>query len=303
MARRCFFIFAIILMLPSCYAISITYEPSYPTTSTSVHFTANVGNITPVVYSWNLGDGTHELGDSIYHRYADDGNYTVTLTVITDNSTVYQCNVTVYVNNTNPVAEFTWNIKTPNPFDAIKFTDKSYDTDGEIVAWHWDFGDGGTSSYNEVTHAFIDEGIYNVTLTVTDNDGGNSTVTKKITVRNNKNPDAVFVVNSNVIKKGEQITFIDSSTDPDGIVVNWSWDFGDGSISYERQPVHIYKSVGEYQVILTVTDDDGASSSFTSIIKVESNGNSIPSFSFTMMVVAMLAIVVVSHRFKYKPRI
>ena len=64
------------------------------------------------------------------------------------------------------------------------------------------------------------------------------------------------------------IAFIDNSTDPDGQIVNWTWDFGDGNISYDENPTHKYGSSGEYSVILTVTDDDDDTDSTTKPITV-----------------------------------
>ncbi len=52
------------------------------------------------------------------------------------------------------------------------------------------------------------------------------------------------------------VNFTDQSIDPDGIIVSWRWDFGDGSTSTQQNPVHIYDSSGIYLVQLTVTDDD-----------------------------------------------
>jgi subtilisin family serine protease len=56
-------------------------------------------------------------------------------------------------------------------------------------------------------------------------------------------------------------TFTDQSRDPDGTLDSWSWDFGDGNSSTERDPTHAYAAAGTYQVTLVVTDDGGASSS------------------------------------------
>jgi hypothetical protein len=56
------------------------------------------------------------------------------------------------------------------------------------------------------------------------------------------------------------IQFADASTDSDGRVVAWSWDFGDGATSTAQSPAHTYAQAGDYTVTLTVTDDDGLTS-------------------------------------------
>jgi PKD repeat protein len=63
-------------------------------------------------------------------------------------------------------------------------------------------------------------------------------------------------------------TFTDPSSDPDGSVASWLWDFGDGSSSADRNPVHSYDAPGEYQVTLMVTDDDGATGETTKPVTV-----------------------------------
>ena len=74
----------------------------------------------------------------------------------------------------------------------------------------------------------------------------------------NASPAPSFTPNYNFL----EVTFSDTSTDPDGTIVSWAWDFGDGATSTEQNPVHTYANSGEYIVTLTVTDDAG----FTDII-------------------------------------
>ncbi len=85
----------------------------------------------------------------------------------------------------------------------------------------------------------------------------------------NKLPVAGFTYSpKESITVNKMITFTDNSTDPDGQIVNWTWDFGDGNISYDENPTHKYGSSGEYSVILTVTGDDGDTDSITKPVTV-----------------------------------
>ena len=70
---------------------------------------------------------------------------------------------------------------------------------------------------------------------------------------NNRPPEASFEFTS----PGMTVQFTDTSTDPDGVVVSWEWDFGDSTLSTEQNPVHTYDEEDTYIVYLTVTDDDG----------------------------------------------
>src|SRR5690606_8288020 len=69
----------------------------------------------------------------------------------------------------------------------------------------------------------------------------------------NRPPEASFTFEAD----GLTIAFTDTSTDPDGSVVAWAWDFDDGNTSTEQHPTHTYAEEGTYVVRLTVTDDDG----------------------------------------------
>ena len=62
------------------------------------------------------------------------------------------------------------------------------------------------------------------------------------------------------------VAFTDASTDSDGTVVSWSWDFGDGNASSEQNPTNVYAAYGSYTVTLTVTDDQGATDSASELV-------------------------------------
>ncbi len=83
----------------------------------------------------------------------------------------------------------------------------------------------------------------------------------------NQPPTASFNYDAN----GLTVDFTDTSTDPDGFIVSWDWDFGDGMFSTEQNPSHTYNTANTYIVQLTVTDDDGASDSTIRIITVQPN--------------------------------
>jgi PKD repeat protein len=76
-------------------------------------------------------------------------------------------------------------------------------------------------------------------------------------------------------------TFTDASTDADGTIQNWSWDFGhDGQTSSAQNPPHAFPAAGDYTVTLTVTDDDGATDGVSQPVTVTA-ANEAPTASFT----------------------
>lgn len=81
----------------------------------------------------------------------------------------------------------------------------------------------------------------------------------------NQPPTADF----SFLEDGLTVDFTDASTDSDGSVVAWSWDFDDGTTSTAQNPSHTYTSDGSYTVTLTVTDDDGATDDVSKTVAVE----------------------------------
>ena len=141
-------------------------------------------------------------------------------------------------------------------FDASASTD----ADGTVAGYAWQFGDGTVGTGRTATHAYTAPGTYPVTLTVTDDEGASGTRTAAVTVTApvpNQAPEARATV------AGSDLTVTvdgSTSTDADGAVAGWAWSFGDGQSATGVTASHTYRAAGTYTVRLTVTDDDGASS-------------------------------------------
>ena len=141
-------------------------------------------------------------------------------------------------------------------FDASASTD----TDGTVAGYSWDFGDGTSGTGKNATHTYAAAGTYPVTLTVTDDDGTTATTTKDVTAVANLAPTPAFDVSVTDLKA----TFdASASTDTDGTVAGYSWDFGDGTSGTGKNATHTYAAAGTYPVTLTVTDDDGTTATTT----------------------------------------
>lgn len=139
----------------------------------------------------------------------------------------------------------------------------SSDPDGTIVSYAWAFGDGGTGSGVSPTHVYAASGTYNVTLTVTDDGGlpGTDTTTATIVAAPGNIAPTADANGPYTGTVGVAVQFDGSgSSDPDGSIVVYDWDFGDGTIVLDAgpAPTHTYAAADLYGVTLTVTDDLGA---------------------------------------------
>ncbi|WP_088329104.1 S8 family serine peptidase [Lacimicrobium sp. SS2-24] len=144
----------------------------------------------------------------------------------------------------------------------------SYDSDGSIVAYQWQLGDGTFSSLPELTHVYTEAGNYQVSLTVTDNDGLTSSASTNITVTNDI-PVAVISNMPTSYNAGEIVYFNGSSSyDNDGNITDYSWEFGNGDMANGEAVEYTYTAAGNYSAILTVTDNAGAMSSAEVAISV-----------------------------------
>jgi PKD repeat protein len=134
---------------------------------------------------------------------------------------------------------------------------------GTIISWDWDFGDGNTGTGVEPTHTYIDDGVFEVTLVVTDDTDATDDDVTQATVSINNLPPVAEAGGPYPGVKDVAVTFDGTgSGDPDGGSLVYSWDFGDGSLLGSGvSPTHTYTTAGVRNVILTVTDDAETSAS------------------------------------------
>ncbi len=171
--------------------------------------------------------------------------------------------------NAKPAAAFS---ATASGLTAAFDATASSDTDGTIASYAWDFGDGSTGTGATPSHAYAAAGTYTVALTVTDDRGATGTASKAVTVTAppaNVAPVAAFTAAA----AGLTATFDASgSSDADGTIASYAWDFGDGTTGTGAKPGHTYATAGTYTVRLTVTDDDGATGTVSKAVPVTAAG-------------------------------
>lgn len=265
---------------PATTSVTVSVGQQPPLASAGGPYSASVG--VPIVldgtgsqdpdgsivsYAWNFGDGNSGSGPSPTHAYSTAGSFTVTLTVTDNDNLADSATATVNVSDGSgmqpPVADaggpYAGTTGFPIPFDGSG----SSDPDGSIVSLDWTFGDGGSGSGLQPMHAYVAAGTYVVTLTVTDDSGrsGSASTTATVTDPVNRAPLA-NAGGPYSAKPGEAVSFDGTgSSDPDGNVLSWEWDFGDGNVGSGATPTHAYSMAGDYTVTLVVTDDSGTKSS------------------------------------------
>jgi PKD repeat protein len=168
-----------------------------------------------------------------------------------------------------PVAIVNHNPKSGDVPLTVNFNaSSSYDPDGSIASYEWDFGDGSTTTEQNPTHVYSVANNYIVKLTVTDNNGAKTQQAVLVKATNaNIPPVAVAWADKtsgtaplNVVFKAK------GSYDPDGLIGNIKWTFPGGGTYWGSTAYNTFNSPGVYDVLLTVYDSRGASD--TTVIQV-----------------------------------
>jgi PKD repeat protein len=232
-------------------------------------------------YSWHFGDpsGTQATGKAPSHTYSAEGTYHVTLTVEDYQADEGRDTLSVTVLDSSPTAAFAWSPESLEEGSMIQFTDLSTSPGDEIVAWAWTFDDGATSTAQNPTHIYADDGEYNVSLMVTDEDGSTDNITILLTVLNvaptvciaSADQPYPFTLAEWIVLMRDPVFVTGTASDPGSDDLTFSWSGDDGieySTVYLNEPPtypvaieeileHTYMEPGDYLLNLTVTDDDG----------------------------------------------
>ena len=154
----------------------------------------------------------------------------------------------------------------------------SVSLNGAISLYEWDLdGDG---AYEEskpdalLSHLFADDGVYTVGLSITDDAGFSSTYSTLITVVNTP-PYDVAIAQAGELMEGGEVTFTGSALDLGEDQLTYSWAFGDGTTTEGEEVTHTYADAGDYTVVLTVTDDDGAEATEEKGVQVTPSGTGV----------------------------
>ena len=225
-------------------------------------------------YAWTLSEASQtnqtDTAAAPSFTFPDDGTYTLSLTIADKDGGMDTDSITIVVGNANPTASMA-GPTTGDEGESLNYVGSATDPGGDTFTYAWSFGDGTNATGTNVSHTFLDEGTYLVTLTTEDDDGGIDTATQSVAI-NNVNPtiDTMVLPTAN-LNEGSSLAFTSTASDL-GIldVLSYSWAFGDGNTSSSQNPVHTYadEGAGSFTVTLTVTDGDTGSATQSGTIAI-----------------------------------
>ena len=266
---------------------NISAEPSEGNAPLEVIFKASGSSDDVAIegYYWDFDDGTTTDKKHPTHTFEKEGVYEVVLTATDEEGLTGTKTVTITVHestNTAPVAKATASKTSGEAPLEIDFKASQSSDDVAIESYSWDFKDGNTSNKKNPTHIFTEAGIYEVELTVSDEEDltDTTTITIEVEVASNQPPVAVAKAN---VESGDaplEVDFVGKHSTDDKEIVSYSWNFGDYGIVSQKNPTQVFDNQGTYEVVLTVEDADGLSHSDTITITVnEAPVDEIPSTS------------------------
>lgn len=206
----------------------------------------------PTSWNWDFGDDSlvtpMNFQQNPIHTYEATGTYTVSLTATNAAGSGTTSQLVVVSLGSPPMADFNFVVNGL----TVNFLDASTETPDE---WEWNFGDGlnttAENSKQNPTHQYMAPGSYTVSLTVS-NAAGSGTTSQLVTVPADP-PMAAFAFDVLNLR----VSFTDKSTNNP---TAWNWDFGNGAMSTQQNPVFTYGQAGAFLVTLTVSNDSGSNS-------------------------------------------
>ena len=286
--------------------VSLVYDPGGIdiTGGESVQFTDSSIDVDGVIIRrrWEFSDGTEAVENKteLVHSFGKMGENTVSLTVWDNNRISRTFSMIFNASNAPPVVIVEVQ-KRGNEDDEIFISAyNSYDpndsSDMFFASLMWDFGDGHTQNYSlDVSHTYRKAGTYNITLYITDLDPnnpltGSDTASIKI---HNLPPKASANYTE---KKGARITFSaynSTDTASDFNSLRYHWDFGDGKTGEGLEIKHHFKKDGNYTVVLTVTDDDGANDTAVLQVTITSSEKIVINYPAVALLIGLLVLLVI----------
>lgn len=198
-------------------------------------------------YHWDFGDGNTSTEAALTsYSYSEAGDFLIQLT-ISDGTCTSSFSQSVRVTSPPPMAEFDYDPGAGCIPLTVTFTNQSQ----FAQSYQWDFGDSNISTDENPVHTYTVPGIYSVKLTAY-GDGNQDVVYKQNIIQVYEKPIAYFEVRPNLVYIPDMPVFTNNLSEKAN---RYEWDFGDGTISEEFEPKHVYTAPGQYDVTLKAYND------------------------------------------------
>lgn len=217
-------------------------------------------------WDWTFGNGNSSSLQNPSAIYTQPGIYNVTLAITTGSGNDTEIKTGFITVFAKPDVDFVADVTEGCAPLAVQFTDLTDPISGSIQSWEWIFGDGNSSSDQNPSHVFTQNGQHNITLLVNNSDGC-QTVRTKVAYIDARKPSTFFTASSTEFcSVPANVSFTNQSTGK--APLNYLWDFGDGNTSNAESPNHAYTDSGIFSASLTTEDADGCPSTHTILINV-----------------------------------
>jgi PKD repeat protein len=203
-----------------------TYSPRHPMTSNVLSFIDLSFDLdgTNINWTWDFNDGSFSYLQNPTHMYPNAGTYLVLLRVTDDDNDTAEVQQNITVSNATLIADFTYQPDPPTNTSIISFTDASFDSNGTITSWWWDFGDGYSSTMQNPVHSFYEEHIFNVSLTIGDTNNLTVAVTQSLTIHPQNETITTFNIGWNLVSLPGPLSYnaTELAVQYNGSSYNWS---------------------------------------------------------------------------------
>lgn len=200
-------------------------------------------------WAWDFGDGAVSSAENPSHTYTAEGSYNIRLTATNTAGCSVNVNKPGYINIIKPAATIVTD-KTEGCIPLPVTFDVTVNVPDPVIAYEWDFGDGGTAVTGNPQHSFNAEGVYIVTVKVTTAAGCTATATT--TVQAGALPVVAFDATPLKSCAKDPIQFTNHSAPPESA---WLWEFPqDQSTSTDKDPNHTFNVIGNHDVTLIVNN-------------------------------------------------
>lgn len=267
-----------------------SWDIKYPTSGQSISFIDESTGI--ITYrEWDFGDGQFSYDKNPVHIYSSPNTYSVTLTI--QDTYGFSSTKTKEIQVENEWPPFA--IATPEYYQSYIFTvnftgDQSFDPDGEIISYHWDFKDGNTSSQVNPTHTYLTEGTYIVEFTVKDDDNNIVKTFCEIVLTNQLPPNTPNTPEGPInTYSGESYDYTVITHDPDGDKIKYCWNWGDGS-EFEWSDYynsgeaclisHTWNTIGKHSIRVKARDINNIESDWSNPLEITTQDNKNPDLEF-----------------------